>query len=64
MLCRACRQYLERNNITDVTRDHFTFSSKVVIGDYLKVSPAPGTVRCGSGNSFTAVEWDCQTTEK
>ena len=30
-------QYLERNNITDVTRDHFTFSSKVVIGDYLKV---------------------------
>ncbi|KAF0309957.1 Bromodomain adjacent to zinc finger domain protein 2B [Amphibalanus amphitrite] len=31
-------RYLERNNITDVTRDHFTFSSKVVIGDYLKIS--------------------------
>lgn len=27
-------QYLERNNITEVSRDNFSFSSKLVVGEY------------------------------
>ena len=27
-------QYIERNNISEVTRDNFSFSSKLVVGEY------------------------------
>ncbi|CAL4060724.1 unnamed protein product, partial [Meganyctiphanes norvegica] len=28
-------RYLEKNNINNVTRDHFSFSSKICVGDYI-----------------------------
>lgn len=28
-------QYLEKHGITEVTRDNFSFSSKIPIGDYI-----------------------------
>lgn len=33
-------QYLEFNNITDLTRDNFTFSSRPIIGDFLQAPPS------------------------
>ena len=37
-----CLQYLERTDITDLTRENFTFSTKVKVGDFLQAQPGAG----------------------
>ncbi|XP_044739668.1 uncharacterized protein LOC123301018 isoform X4 [Chrysoperla carnea] len=33
-------QYLESNNVTELTRDNFTFSTRPIIGDFLQPAPS------------------------
>lgn len=45
-------QYLERNGITDLTRENFTFSSKYNIGDFMEA-------RHGENVSFACYVLKC-----
>lgn len=37
-------QYLTRNGITDVTRDHFSFSAKIKLGDFYEARDGPQVI--------------------
>ncbi len=49
-------QYLTRNGIRDVTRDHFSFSAKIKLGDFYEARDGPQVI-----SSVALVSCSCQT---
>lgn len=37
-------QYLTRNGISDITRDHFSFSAKIKVGDFYEARDGPQVI--------------------
>lgn len=46
MLCvsHVCLQYLARHGINEITRDHFSFSAKIRVGNFYEAREGPEVI--------------------